>query len=1083
VRGVAGSLDALLTAALAVDPGRQILFVAGDQETAIQVADDLRLLLEPSRVSLFQVHGPSAGHSKDDAHRIDGIESLRSLASGDTSVVTTYPAALRVRTPSGPSLRRLVLSLAQGEEVGYDLLIETLASYDFERKDFVEAAGDFSVRGGIIDIFPFVGENPVRLEFSGDRIDSIREFDPISQRSIRALSGASIVPDLLSRNVTADVSGSLLDHLSRDAVILLDDPELIERSLKEEQDAGGEALWPAAEIDVFLRRFPIISLVSGGTPASGTIDFGAVPQPSFNGSVRILQSHLRDRLDQDFRVFLLSESHLETRRLKELLTEPLPGIEAEEADGAPPDISKVTFLHHSLHEGWYSTGLRLALYTEHQIFGRKKRRGRRRRGAARGLSAREVQHLQKRDFVVHADYGIGMFDGLTRIKVQGIEHEVLRILYEGKDVLYVNLNYVNRVQKYSSKEGHVPALTRLGSGEWQKLRARAKKRIKDIARDLITLYARRKSLAGHAFPPDTPWQKEMEASFVFEDTFDQARATRDVKQDMEAPHPMDRLICGDVGFGKTEVAIRAAFKAVMGGKQVAVLVPTTILAIQHHNTFIDRLARYSVRIESLSRLKNKATQTELTRRLTSGQIDIVIGTHRLLSKDIGFKDLGLLIIDEEQRFGVSAKEKLRQLRSSVDTLTLTATPIPRTLHFSLMGARDLSLIATPPRNRVPIITEIVEFNEHLIREAVMREVHRGGQVYIVHDRIQTMEEFIERIKGIVPGVRIRHAHGQMHARELEDVMVEFLEKKFDVLVSTKIIESGLDIPNVNTIVVNRADRFGMAELYQLRGRVGRSNVQAYALLITPPKESLSRDAMRRLQAMREFTELGSGFGIAMRDLEIRGAGNMLGSEQSGFIVTMGFETYTRILEEAVGELKSEEFESMFGTEQQKRPDETAIDSEMEALIPEEYVESDTERLEVYRRLYAVNREEQISEIGEALSDRFGPHPLQVQTLLDLLRLRLDASAIGLKKISVSPVALTVELPSPDDESFYAGGRFDRFLAAVAKQPADRFSLQESRGKLLMRAPLAMVGRTFLQPARNTIKIIAEMLEAGETITN
>jgi transcription-repair coupling factor (superfamily II helicase) len=597
------------------------------------------------------------------------------------------------------------------------------------------------------------------------------------------------------------------------------------------------------------------------------------------------------------------------------------------------------------------------------------------------------------------------------------------------------LNYVNRVQKYSSKEGHLPRLNRLGSAEWQKLKARAKGRIKDIARDLIRLYSERKNAAGFAFQSDTAWQKELEASFVFEDTFDQAKATIDVKTDMESPFPMDRLICGDVGFGKTEVAVRAAFKSVMDGKQVAVLVPTTILAIQHFNTFSDRLSRYSVRVEVISRLKSRAVQAEILSRLSDGAIDVLIGTHRLLSKDVRFKDLGLLIVDEEHRFGVAAKEKLRQKKATVDTLTLTATPIPRTLHFSLMGARDLSVINTPPRNRLPIITEITEFNEELLREAILREIHRGGQVYVVHDRIQDIAGFTGRLSAMVPAARIAFAHGQMPPKELEEVMLAFLERKLDILVCTKIIESGLDIPNVNTIVINRADRFGMAELYQLRGRVGRSNIQAFAYLVTPPLSSLPRESLRRLSAMKEFTELGAGFNLAMRDLEIRGAGNLLGSEQSGYIADMGFETYTRILEEAVAELKEEEFRGLFETSKRPSPEDTQIEVDVDALIPASYIDSSNTRLEVYRRLYGVTTREQVAEIGEELKDRFGALPQEAQNLLDVLLLRLTAAGLGCRRVVVQPAYLEIEV-SPDQSSWNdeKAGQFVSAVAGFRKPP-------------------------------------------------
>jgi transcription-repair coupling factor (superfamily II helicase) len=622
--------------------------------------------------------------------------------------------------------------------------------------------------------------------------------------------------------------------------------------------------------------------------------------------------------------------------------------------------------------------------------------------------------------------------------------EVAVVLYEGKDTLYVNVSYIGKLQKYASKDGHIPKLHRLGSGEWERLKARTKKRVQDIARDLIRLYAQRKRAEGFAFPEDTPWQKELEASFMYEDTLDQARATADVKRDMEAVAPMDRLICGDVGFGKTEVAVRAAFKAVLGGRQVAVLVPTTILAMQHAATFIDRAGRYGLTIESLSRFRNKKEQQDILNRLSEGRVDIVIGTHRLLSRDVVFRNLGLLIIDEEHRFGVAAKEKLRKLRTEVDTLALTATPIPRTLHFSLMGARDLSVIATPPRNRLPIITEIAQWNDDLLREAILKEIRRAGQVYVVHDRIQNIDEVTARLRGLLPDVRFAVAHGQMSAHELENVMMTFLERHVDVLVSTKIIESGLDIPNVNTIIVNRADRFGMAELYQLRGRVGRSNVQAYAFLLTPPISILPRTTLQRLQALQEFNELGSGFNLAMRDLEIRGAGNLLGAEQSGFIEAMGFETYTRILEEAVRELKEEEFRDLFEHVPAHTPAarDVIVEAEFDTYIPADYVGSDQERLSMYRRLYGVNDDEGLQGIAGELGDRFGKLPPEVENLLGLVRIKLVASRVGFSKVHVGTNRMDLVFPPESDSSFYESDNFQRLMAILSRMQREGVHLRQ-----------------------------------------
>ncbi|MGB2959746.1 MAG: transcription-repair coupling factor, partial [Bacteroidota bacterium] len=773
-------------------------------------------------------------------------------------------------------------------------------------------------RGGILDIYPFEGENPVRLEFFGDLLESIREFDVLSQRSIRELAAATIVADLLPDAETGEPLSSgqttLFDYAGRTVVVVLEEPELIQtvsgHPYTEEHSLTISREAIARRVD----ELPQVHFRPTGGSSRVDVDFRSAPQPAFNASVKLLRAALADLLRHQHAVIISCDSPSEQQRLKELLSsiegETMEPGSARLIDDAV-DLERLEFSRETLHEGFVIPEGRLAFFTEHQIFNRLKRRGKRRRPTFRGFTDRDVHQLRRGDFVVHEEYGIGRFERLKKIKVNNVEQEVITVRYEGDDTLYVNLNYISRLQKYSSKEGHTPRLSRLGSPDWNRLRSRAKKRVKDIARELIALYAKRKQSPGFVFPGDALWQRELEASFMYEDTFDQAKATHEVKQDMEEAFPMDRLICGDVGFGKTEVAVRAAFKAVLGGKQTAVLVPTTILAMQHQKTFVDRISRYGVNVQVLSRFKTKKAQAATLDGLKAGSVDIVIGTHRLLSRDVVFKNLGLLIVDEEHRFGVAAKEKLRQLRADVDTLALTATPIPRTLHFSLMGARDLSIIGTPPRNRLPIVTEIRGWDDELIREAVVREVDRGGQVYFVHDRVRNIEEITERVQDLLPGVRIQYAHGQMSARDLEEVMVEFLERKVDVLVATKIIESGLDIPNVNTIIVNRADRFGMAELYQLRGRVGRSNVQAYAYLLAPPVSMMPNSTVQRLRAMQEFTELGSGFNLAMRDLEIRGAGNLLGSEQSGFIESMGFETYTKILEEAVLEVKQGEFQDLF----------------------------------------------------------------------------------------------------------------------------------------------------------------------------
>jgi transcription-repair coupling factor (superfamily II helicase) len=1059
VTGAVGSLAAFIVAGIRDRRGCQVLVITSNDASAERMRDDLSLLLGVDTVHLFAA-AQSTGHTRLPGAGVPDIQALRSLVETPNAAVVTSPGGMTVPLPASSIITREVMHLTKGEQADFTSLLRQLRESGFEQKDFVETHGDFSVRGGILDVFTFAGENPIRAEFSGDEIESIREFDPVSQRSIRDLSGTTIVPDLfaLRREGPGERPGSsILEYLRDDAVVFMDEPDLVAREIEKE---GGEKESIRPElVGELLELFPRISFQSLPLTRAPDVDFGGKLQPAFNGSIAALRKDLAALQAQAYSVYFTSDTNAELTRLRDLLTSfPESDGHGESGEIPPAETGNLHFTPEALHNGFSIPGARLAVYTEHQIFNRLKRRGKRRTSKFKGLTERDIHMLHRGDFVVHQDFGIGRYDGMKRISVGGAEQEVVKILYDARDALFVNLNYVGKLQKYSSREGHVPALSRLGSAEWEKLKNRAKKKVKDIARELIALYARRKQSEGFAFSPDSPWQKELEASFMYEDTFDQAKATMDVKKDMEEPHPMDRLICGDVGFGKTEVAVRAAFKAVLDGKQVAVLVPTTILAMQHFNTFRDRLARYGVHLDVLSRFRVKSEQGDVIGKLREGGIDIVIGTHRILSRDVAFRNIGLLIVDEEHRFGVTAKEKIRQMKAEVDTLSLTATPIPRTLHFSLMGARDLSVIATPPRNRLPVITEILQWNDDVIRDAVQRELHRGGQAYFVHDRVQTMDELTGRLQVILPGVRLRSAHGQMPAHALEEVMMAFMEKRCDLLVATKIIESGLDIPNVNTIIINRADRFGMAELYQLRGRVGRSNAQAYAYLLTPPVSSLPRPTVKRLQAVEEFTELGSGFNLAMRDLEIRGAGNLLGAEQSGFIENMGFETYTRILEDAVRELKEEEFKGLFEKESVFRAHkrEAVVETDLSTFIPESYLRSEEERLAVYRRLYALSSPEQLEEVQNEMQDRFGRFPAEIQNLFGMVRLRLAAAKIGFRKASVKGNQLETEFPPESDTEFYEGGTFQNIMSMVPLMKRKSATLRQEGDTLRLRIQLTEI---------------------------
>lgn len=1090
LHGLHGSLWAFAAAALFHDRKSPVMLVTDDPEQAEKLRDDCAQIVGEANVRLCVVEHRHASQSLDMSAPLSQIETLKSLQSNISAIYCTHATALGFSVPDRKKFSASVVELASGKETDFQHLLETLNTLGFERKQIVETYGDIAVRGGILDVYPFIGENPVRIEFWGDTIESIREFDVLSQRSIRELQSVSIIPDVFavpSGDAAPDSpppKTSLLEYCTPETVILSEDYALHRKAFDELADEDVAVDFSFDDVVAALQQFPryVHFLFSPGD----AIDFQSQPQPSVNGSMKILKETTADLLTKGFDVLITSDRKEELDRIRDLMEEPAEDddgddeqvrndMSPDEENGNTPSPSRsVLYADEGFHSGFVFPAASVVLMTEHEIFGRIKARSEKKRKRFKGLSAKELHTLRRGDYVVHVDHGIGKFLGLEKITIGGTEQEVAKLEYAEKGNLFVNLNYITRIQKYSSAEGHEPKLNKLGSAEWERLKNRTKKKLKDIARDLIKLYAKRKMSPGFSFHTDTHWQKEMEASFMYDDTPDQARSTAEVKMDMESEHPMDRLVCGDVGFGKTEVAVRAAFKAVMNNKQVAVLVPTTILAQQHFNTFSDRLGRYPVRIALLSRFKSTKDIKASLAALAEGNIDIIIGTHRLLSNDVHFKDIGLLIIDEEQRFGVASKEKLRALKTTVDTLTLTATPIPRTLHFSLMGARDLSIINTPPRNRLPIHTEIATFDKKIIREAVIHEIHRGGQVFIVNDRVNNIDILTAALQEHVPEARFRVAHGQMHGHELETVMIDFLQKKFDVLVTTKIVESGVDIPSVNTIIINRADKFGLAELYQLRGRVGRSNVQAFAYLLVPPIAALPRNTLRRLQAIEEFTELGSGFNLAMRDLEIRGAGNMLGGEQSGFIMEMGFDMYTKILEEAVAELKEQEFSGLFAQELSggTKPVETQIDADIDAYIPEIYIESDTERLDIYRRIYKTVTERDVDEIRLELTDRYGTAMEEVDNLFALAQLRVAASRAGFRKVELNKRSLRIFLPAEDEKPFYDSSSFQDLMARVSSAESMHLK-QEGKNLYLQSYVNSVEGVQRVDEAIEILKKISE----------
>ncbi|MDZ7372971.1 MAG: transcription-repair coupling factor [candidate division KSB1 bacterium] len=998
-RGVAGSLCAALAVSLAEDEGRPLVYIAVNDEEAAWLREDLGVFLGDRQGVLFFPESESLSRlSVGTSATVNRYraEALQALSRGEVRALVVSARAMAEKLLLPRRLLRQVLEFHVGEVVDFETLPELLTEMGYLREDLVERPGEFSVRGGILDVYSPHAPLPVRLEFFGDQVESIREFRPEDQRSLRQLNKALIFPPAAASPAsTPERAATLLDYLPEKALIVLDEPARIREEMRKAREKSLERLDRGASpsyedperIFEMMGLFSVASIYSLYGEEDPVVDLGSRRQETLGGNFRALAEAF-DRLRASSAnplILFACESRSHRDRMLTILEE------------QEIDLRCVHVVELPIQRGFICPQAGLHVLTTHEFYGRE-----RRPLPAKPLvpfsPLRRLRSLNKGDYVVHADYGIGRFEGLQKIRVAGAERECVVLTYEGGDRVYVPLERMDRIEKYSSREGVQPKLSRLGSVEWERLKARAKDRVKEIARELIRINAERKLRPGHAFSPDGPLQHELEASFPYEETPDQAKAIEEVKRDMESPQPMDRLVCGDAGYGKTEVALRAAFKAVADGKQVAILVPTTVLAEQHYETFRTRLEPFPVNVEVLSRFRSPREQRDILRRLAEGKVDIVIGTHRLLSNDVRFKDLGLLIIDEEQHFGVRQKEKLKKLKVTVDVLSMSATPIPRTLHMALVGARDLSVINTPPRDRLPIHTEVLPFNKEVIRKAILREVDRGGQVFFVHNRVRSIQAMVGMLRRLVPEVDFGMAHGEMPERELERVMRDFLDRKFHCLVSTVIIESGLDMPNVNTLIVNRADRFGLAQLYQLRGRVGRSNVKAYAYLLTPPIETLTKEAIERLRALAELTELGSGFQIALRDLEIRGAGNLLGPEQSGFIDALGFEMYCRIIDQAVRELRAE-----MGQEPVLVPAseiETRVETDVDAFLPEQYVPLADERVEFYRRLIRATDVREVDEIREELEDRFGKLPPPARHLLDYVRIKILGSRLGLSKIEL-----------------------------------------------------------------------------------
>ena len=1025
--------------------GRSLVCVLPESEPARLLQGDLIELGLPSH--LFPPFGFAPYNDEqvqDTAPMVRRHDVLQHLNTDAQTLVVCGLQAILERMPAPEKTLSESVTVCTQDRIPPDELMDVLTRKGFTRVPFVQEAGELAWRGGIVDVFPFASGLPLRLEFFGNELESIREFDVVSQRSVSRLERVRLVPEPAhASQETAWIS--LLDYLQEETLLVLFDPPRLKEGVQsiwqdiqtryeaklsvEENCPEPESRYLSPEVlSKAWSRMTQIHAQTSNSKNDTVIEVGGQPQPNFGGHMDLLRKDLTKEGREH--TYLICDSTAQQQRLQSLLEE-------------WRDSGRVTFLIASLSSGFTLDSSGLAVYTDHELFGRYFRPRARKVTRTGGIRLQELQNLKPGDFVVHKEYGIGKFAGFKTIEIKGRSQESVRLIYANDDVVFVNVNALHKLSKYAGKDGNVPSLTKLGTGQWERTKSRAKKRIKDIARGLINLYAQRKSSAGYAFDMDSIWQKELEASFPWQDTPDQYEASEAVKQDMEAPTPMDRLVCGDVGFGKTEVAVRAAFKAVQDRKQVALLVPTTVLAQQHYLTFCKRLEQFPVRVEVLSRRITGAAARELLSDVKDGKVDIVVGTQRLISKDVSFHDLGLLIVDEEQRFGVRIKEKLRELRVNVDTLTLTATPIPRTLQFSLIGARDLSIIGTPPPNRQPIHTQIHSYDRALVRDAILYEVNRGGQIFFIHNRVSSISDMMTSLQDLVPGVRFKIGHGQMPAATLEQVMTDFIHHKFDVLVCTSIVENGLDISNANTILIDRAHRFGMAELHQLRGRVGRSDRKAFCYLLVPSVHALSRDARQRLQAIEQFSDLGSGFHIAMRDLDIRGAGNILGGEQSGFIADLGLNTYYHMLDEAVRELRNEDFSEIFKDVDLPAIEDTTIDLDVSASLPKPYVVSDLERLALYRRIGEAADQPALDELEAELRDRFGPLPKPADQLLLGARMRLLGTALRLSRISFRNQRLFLRLPDSSSDPWFYSERFDPLLRAL-DEVSNPYILKESK---------------------------------------
>ena len=1043
---------------------KTVLFVCEDREKAAYHLNDLEQLLGQESVLFFpsSYRKPYQTETTDNANVLLRSEVLNTLSNSiKPRVVVTYPQAVFEKVVSQSTLRKNTLEVVKGSQLSLEFVNEVLFDYQFERVDFVSQPGEFSVRGGIIDVFSFANQHPYRIEFFDEEVESLRSFDVATQLSIASLNNIKLLPNT-SEGFKRATRKSLIELIAPDGILITQSLDALAARLAhyyleaeksfvalsgETQHLSPERLFLSKE--AFLddvEQLPWASIIaSTEKKIKNQTLVKQSPQPAFNRKFDRLITYLNENHEKGYQNIISCASLQQAERLNAIFEE------------MEQTVHYKTVVQ-PLFEGFEDIEAKIAVFTDHQIFERyhkyQLKSGYTKKQA---LTLKELTHLEVGDYVTHIDHGIGQFGGLQKIDVEGVQQEAIKLVYADRDILYLSIHSLHKISKFNGKDGKVPKVYKLGSNAWKSLKQKTKKRVKEIAFNLVELYAKRRQKIGTACAPDSYLQLELEASFIFEDTPDQSSATADIKEDMESERPMDRLVCGDVGFGKTEVAIRAAFKAVDNGRQVAVLVPTTILAFQHFKNFSKRLEDFPIRVDYLNRFRTTKEKRLILEDLKAGKIDMLIGTHQLVGKGVEFKNLGLLVVDEEQKFGVSVKEKLRALKTNVDVLTLTATPIPRTLQFSLMSARDLSVIATAPPNRYPIESEVVRFNESLIRDGVLYEMQRGGQVYFIHNRVENIQEVAGLLQRLIPDARIRIGHGQMDGKKLEKNLLEFMEGKYDILIATTIIENGLDVPNANTIFINNAQNFGLSDLHQMRGRVGRSNKKAFCYFITPPLSALSSDAQKRIQAIEQYAELGSGIKIAMKDLEIRGAGDLLGGEQSGFINDIGFDTYQKILKEAIDELKENEFKSLYNEQEEDEKSfvkDVQIDTDLAILLPDDYVNSVSERLTLYNRLSELNNEKELLKFQADLEDRFGPLPTQAEDLLDSVRLKWKALHLGLERVILKRGLLSGYFIADQESAYYQGETFNRILQWV-QHNAGKIELKEKETRQGLRLRLSI----------------------------